>query len=98
MNEVARLNRYKSELVVQNNDLEAKMESRGLSNAEKTRMDFVAKELLLEKIWAFEEIIKDMQRSRDRNIFEGDKNTVYFHAVVNQSRKREWRCQKVQMV
>ena len=53
MNEVARLNRYKSELVVQNNDLEAKMESRGLSNAEKTRMD-VAKEL--EKIWALEKI------------------------------------------
>jgi hypothetical protein len=29
MNEVARLNRFKSELAVQYNDLEAKMESRG---------------------------------------------------------------------
>jgi hypothetical protein len=63
MNEVARLNRYKPELVVQYNDLEATMESRGLSNAKKTRMDFIAKELLLGKIWAFEEIIKARQRS-----------------------------------
>jgi hypothetical protein len=34
------------------------------------------------------EEIRARQRARERNIKEGDRNTNYFHTVVNQRKKR----------
>jgi hypothetical protein len=59
----------------------------GLSSQDLRRLKEVADEL--SKIWALEEI-KARQRSRDKDILEGDRNTAYFQAIANQrSRKKK---------
>lgn len=89
-NEVAELNRTKASLSRDFTRLEGISEVRILSTEELSELRQVEKQL--DQIWALEEI-KSKQRSRDRDLLEGDRNTAYFHAVANyRSRKKRIDC------
>lgn len=80
----AELRKVKGELMSEFDALDIKSETSELSEDEQNRFKQICAEI--QNLWLKDEV-KAKQRSRDRDIMEGDRNTAYFHAVANQRRR-----------
>lgn len=85
-NVTAALNREKKDIANEYSILDIESESRVLSSQETERMNCMAKDM--NRLWALDEM-RARQRSRDRSILEGDRNTTYFQVVANQRNRKK---------
>lgn len=84
-NRNAEIKKLKTQLLKEFEDLDAKQERGSLSLQDRTRMHTIINDL--EALWRMEEI-KVRQRSRERRVKEGDRNTAYFQALANQRNRK----------
>jgi hypothetical protein len=78
--------KLKNDLLQEYDILDVFSETDQLNDLEKERMNQLKHEL---DFLLCQEETKAWQRSRDRFITEGDRNTLYFHALANQRRRKK---------
>jgi hypothetical protein len=77
-NAVAEMNKHKQIVAAEFNHLDLEAENRMLDRDERLRMKKLAKEL--DQIWALKDF-RARQRSRDRNVLEGDRILLIFRLL-----------------
>jgi hypothetical protein len=88
-NRGAEIRKSKNDIILELDGLDKLAEQQILFGPERDRRKELS--FKLEQIWKIEEI-KAKQRSRDRDVMEGDKNTSYFFSKVNQRRRKKNIC------